>query len=134
MADGKGDTTKNLVLDWLLTSGTATRPSARKLALTSTGTTSSAVGTELTGTGYTAGGVSLTFGSASSGSSVTSGSPAATLTNGSNGTWTVTGFTLHKASSGAPAAGDMLYFGNGLSISVPDGADLEITSLTITEA
>jgi hypothetical protein len=76
---------------------TAISASAMKVRLNSTASTASAAGTEITGTGYTAGGTALGTAStaSSSGSSVTlpAGS-ALSWTNGSGGNWSIVSFDL----------------------------------------
>jgi len=69
MADNLPDAIENLVLTWLFTSSAATRPTTPlKLRLMTANGSDSAAGTELgTSGGYTAGGATITFGSASSG-------------------------------------------------------------------
>jgi len=69
MADNLPDAIENLVLTWLFTSSAATRPTTPlKLRLMTANGSDSSAGTELgTSGGYTAGGATVTFGSAASG-------------------------------------------------------------------
>lgn len=99
--------------------------SAMKVKLTSTASSAASSGTELTGTGYTAGGASLSSAStaSSSGSGVTlpAGS-ALSWTNGSGGTWSIVSFEL------TDSAGARTWFGsfNGQPISVANGNTFQI--------
>ena len=99
--------------------------SAMKVKLTSTASSAAASGTELTGTGYTAGGQALSAASSasSSGSGVTlpAGS-ALSWTNGSGGTWSIVSFEL------TDSAGARTWFGNfnGQPISVANGNTFQI--------
>lgn len=71
---------------------TALGGSAMKLKLTSTASTASASGTEITGTGYTAGGTAFSVAStaSSAGSAVTCPKTTAiSWTNGSGGAWSI---------------------------------------------
>jgi len=74
---------------------------AAKIRLTTTAPTATAAGTELTGTGYTAGGSTITFGSASAGSAANSGS-AIQWTNNSGSSWSIVGAEIWD-SAGTPA-------------------------------
>src|ERR1700753_2883195 len=69
---------------------------APKVRLTTTAPTATSAGTELTGTGYTAGGTATVFASASSGSATgpTSGSGAISWTNGSGSSWSIVGLEI----------------------------------------
>lgn len=69
MADNLTDTMENLVLTWLFTASAATRPAGPyKLRLMTANGTDSSAGTEVsTSGGYTAGGATVTFGTAASG-------------------------------------------------------------------
>lgn len=99
--------------------------SAMKVKLTSTASSAASSGTELTGTGYTAGGASLSSASSasSSGSGVTlpAGS-ALSWTNGSGGAWSIVSFEL------TDSAGARTWFGNfnGQPISVANGNTFQI--------
>lgn len=99
--------------------------SAMKVKLTSTASSAASSGTELTGTGYTAGGASLSSAStaSASGSGVTL--PAGSVlswTNGSGGTWSIVSFEL------TDSAGARTWFGNfnGQPISVANGNTFQI--------
>lgn len=72
MADNLTDAAENLVLEWLFSARTATRPTLPlKLKLISNTPTDSTAGTELsTAGGYTAGGATVVFGTVASGGSI----------------------------------------------------------------
>jgi hypothetical protein len=111
--------------------GTALSSSAMKVRLNSTASTASAAGTELTGTGYTAGGTALSSAStaSSSGSSVTlpAGS-ALSWTNGSGGSWSIVSMDL------TDNAGVRTWFGNftGQPITVANGNTFQIAVAGVT--
>lgn len=104
---------------------------AAKIRLTTTAPTATAAGTELTGTGYTTGGSTITFSSAASGSTSNSGS-ALTWTNGSGGSWSIVGLEIWD-SAGTPIR---WWFGTftGQPISVPNAAIFQISTGAITVA
>jgi hypothetical protein len=72
MADNLPDAIENLVLEWLLSARTATRPTTPlKLRLMTANGSDAAAGTELgTSGGYTAGGATVVFGTAASAGSI----------------------------------------------------------------
>lgn len=96
---------------------------AAKCKLTTTAPTNSAAGTELTGTGYTAGGQTITFASASAGSAANSGS-ALQWTNSSGSSWSIVGVEIWD-SAGTPLR---WWWGTwtGQPISVPNGDIFQI--------
>lgn len=104
---------------------------AAKIRLTTTAPTASSAGTELTGTGYTAGGSTITFSSASAGSTSNSGS-ALTWTNGSGGSWSIVGLEIWD-SAGTPLR---FWFGSftGQPITVANGNIFQISTGAITVA
>lgn len=113
------------------TFGTALGAGAMKLKLTTTASSAAASGTELTGTGYTAGGTALTAASTAStaGSSVTLPAGAAvSWTNGSGGSWSIVSLEL------TDSAGVRVWFGNfaGQPIPVPNGNIFQIAVGAIT--
>lgn len=80
----------------------STLTTAMKCKLNSTVSTASTPGTELSGTGYTAGGTVIAFTSSSAGSAVTGPTGSAlSWTNGSGGAWSVASFDLTD-SAGTP--------------------------------
>jgi len=105
-----------------------------KVRLNSTASTASAYGTELSGTGYTAGGSSITTSStaSSSGSSVTLPAMAAGLswTNGSGSSWSIVSLDLTD-NAGTPVRS---WFGNfnGQPISVANGNTFQVAQNAIT--
>jgi hypothetical protein len=105
--------------------GSALAGSAMKVRLNSTASSASAAGTELTGTGYTAGGQSVPAAStaSSAGSAVTlPASSALSWTNGSGGAWSIVSFDL------TDSAGARTWFGNfnGQPISVAIGNTFQV--------
>ena len=111
--------------------GTALAGSAMKVRLNSTASTASAAGTELTGTGYTAGGQSVPAAStaSSAGSSVTvPASSALSWTNGSGSAWSIVSWDL------TDSAGVRTWYANfnGQPISVANGNTFQIAVGGIT--
>jgi hypothetical protein len=107
--------------------GTALAGGAMKVKLTSTQSTASASGTELTGTGYTAGGTAVPAASTASsgGSAVTlPASSALSWTNSSGSTWSIDSLEL------TDSAGARVWFGRftGVppAISVANGNTFQI--------
>jgi hypothetical protein len=97
-----------------------------KVRLNSTASTASAQGTQLTGTGYTAGGQALSTQSAASSGGTGVTLPATTpltWTNGSGSAWSVVSFDLMNNASTVRS-----WFGNftGQPIVVADGNTLTI--------
>lgn len=104
---------------------TALSASAMKVRLNSTASTASAAGTELSGTGYTAGGTALAnqCTASSAGSNVTLPATAVlSWTNGSGGAWSIVSFDL------TDNAGVRTWFGNfnGQPISIANGNVFQI--------
>jgi hypothetical protein len=98
---------------------------AMKVRLNSTASTASAAGTELTGTGYTAGGTAVPAASAASsaGSAVTlPATSALSWVNGSGGAWSIVSMDLTSS------AGTRAWFGSftGQPISVANGNTFQI--------
>ena len=93
---------------------------AMKVRLNSAASTASAAGTELTGTGYTAGGTAVPAAStaSSAGSSVTlPATSALSWTNGSGGSWSIQSFDLTDSAAARSWFGDF----NGAPISIANG-------------
>lgn len=110
---------------------TALGGGAMKVRLTSTASTASAAGTELTGSGYTAGGTALAnaITASSAGSSVTlPATSALSWTNGSGGAWSIQSFELMDS------AGLRTWFGNftGAPVAVASGNTFQIAVGGIT--
>ena len=98
---------------------------AMKVRINSTASTASAAGTELTGTGYTAGGTAVPAAStaSSAGSSVTlPATSALSWTNGSGGAWSIVSMDLTSS------AGTRAWFGNfnGQPISIANGNTFQV--------
>jgi hypothetical protein len=99
---------------------TAFAGSAMKVRLNSTSSSASANGTQLTGTGYTAGGTAVPAAStaSSSGSNVTlPATSALSWTNGSGGSWSIQSFDLTDSAAARSWFGDF----NGAPISIANG-------------
>ncbi len=105
---------------------TAFAAGAMKLRLNSTSSTASAQGTQLTGTGYTAGGTAVPAASSasSSGSNVTlPASSALSWTNSSGGTWSIQSFDLTDSAGARSWFGDF----NGAPISIANGNTFQLS-------
>lgn len=110
---------------------TALSATAMKVRLASTASTAAAAGTELTGTGYTAGGTALANAStaSSAGSNVTLPATAAlSWTNSSGGAWSIQSYDL------TDGAAVRTWFGNftGAPVSVANGNTFTIAVGGIT--
>ena len=114
------DYSEKLLLDWLMTTGSATRPTAWYVALYTAAPSDSGGGTEVSGSGYSR--QSASFSAASSPGGTTSNSNTISFT-ASGGSWgTVTHIGIFDNSTG----GNLLWHG-GLTASkiVGDGDTLE---------
>jgi hypothetical protein len=114
------DYSEKLLLDWLMTTGSATRPTAWYIALYTAAPSDSGGGTEVSGSGYSR--QSASFSAASSPGGTTSNSNTISFT-ASGGSWgTVTHIGIFDNSSG----GNLIWHG-GLTASkiVGDGDTLE---------
>src|SRR6185312_13579199 len=85
-------TTANNVLNAILHNNSFTTPATVNTLLGTSAPTATANMTQLTGTGYTAGGTVMTWNSASA--AATSNSSTAVWTNGSGGTWSIVGIEV----------------------------------------
>lgn len=114
------DYAEKLLLDWMMTTGSATRPTVWYVALYTAAPSDSGGGTEVSGNGYSR--QSVTFGAASSPGGTTSNTGAVTFT-ASGGSWgTITHMGIFTASS----AGNLLWHGAlTASKTVGDGDTLE---------
>lgn len=104
---------------------TAFAAGAMKVRLNSTSSTASAQGTQITGTGYTAGGTAVPAASAASsaGSNVTlPATSALSWTNGSGGSWSIQSFDLTDSAAARSFYGDF----NGAPITVANGNTFQI--------
>lgn len=116
------DYAEKLLLDWAMTTGSATRPTAWYVALYTAAPDDTGGGTEVSGSGYSR--QAVTFGAASSPGGTTSNTGAVTFT-ASGGSWgTVSHIGIHDAST----AGNLLWHGSmTASKSVADGDTLEFS-------
>jgi hypothetical protein len=113
------DFAEKLLLDWMMTTGTATRPTTWFLALYTAAPSDSGGGTEVTGNGYAR--QSLSFAAAATPAGTTSNTNAVEFT-ASGGSWgTITHVAIHTASTG----GNMLWHGPmATSRTIGDGEKL----------
>lgn len=116
------DHAEALLLDWLMTSGSATRPTAWYVALYTAAPSDSGGGTEVSGNGYAR--EAVTFAAATSPGGTTSNSGAVTFT-ASGGNWgSITHIGIHDAVSG----GNLLWHGAMTAAkTVNDGDTLEFS-------
>jgi hypothetical protein len=116
------DHAEALLLDWLMTSGSATRPTAWYVALYTAAPSDSGGGTEVSGNGYAR--EAVTFAAATSPGGTTSNTGAVSFT-ASGGDWgTITHIGIHDASTG----GNLLWHGAmTASKTVADGDTLEFS-------
>lgn len=125
------DHAEKLVLDWLMTTGSATRPSAWFVALYTVAPDDAGGGTEVSGSGYTRKAASFNAASTPGGTTSNSAVVSWTAAGGSFGTVT------HVAIFDASSAGNLLWQG-GLSTpkTVNDGDTIQFSSgnLTLTLA
>src|SRR5215475_2820967 len=85
------------ILNAILHNNSFSTPATVATQLGTSAPTATANMTQLTGTGYTAGGTVMTFNSASA--AATSNSSTASWTNGSGGTWSIVGLEIWKSDS-----------------------------------
>ncbi|MDC1331705.1 hypothetical protein N8247_00015 [bacterium] len=114
------DYSEKLILDYLMTTGSATRPTNWYVALYTAAPSDSGGGTELSGSGYAR--EAVTFAAATSGAGTTSNSGAVVFT-ADGGDWgSVTHMGIHDASS----SGNLLWHGAlAAAKTVLDGDSLE---------
>ena len=114
------DHAEKLILDWMMTAGAATRPTAWYVALYTAAPSDSGGGTELSGSGYAR--ESVTFEAATSGTGTTSNTGVVVFT-ADGGDWgSVTHMGIHDAVSG----GNLLWHGAlAAAKTVADGDTLE---------
>jgi len=111
---------EKLLLDWLMTTGSATRPTAWYVALFTAAPSDSGGGTEVSGSGYAR--QSVTFDAASSPGGTTQNSTAATFTASGGSFGTVT----HIGIFDSLTTGNLLWHGAmTASKTVADGDTLE---------
>lgn len=99
------DHAEKLLLDWLMTNGTATRPTSWYVALYTAAPSDSGGGTEVSGSGYSR--QSVTFDAASSPGGTTSNSSEVTFTASGGSFGTVTHIGIFDAST----SGNLLWHG-----------------------
>lgn len=114
------DYSEKLILDYLMTTGSATRPTNWYVALYTAAPNDAGGGTELSGSGYAR--EAVTFAAATSGTGTTSNSGAVVFT-ADGGDWgSVTHMGIHDATSG----GNLLWHGAlAAAKTVLDGDSLE---------
>jgi hypothetical protein len=100
------DYAEKLVLDWLMTNGSATRPTAWYVALFTAAPSDSGGGTEVSGDGYSR--QSVTFAAASSPGGTTDNTGAVSFT-ASGGDW---GTITHVGIFDASSSGNLLWHGS----------------------
>ena len=117
------DHSEALLLDWLMTNGSATRPTAWYVALYTAAPSDSGGGTEVSGNGYSR--QAVTFAAATSPGGTTSNTGDITFT-AAGGDWgTITHIGIHDASSG----GNLLWHGAmTASKTVADGDTLQFST------
>lgn len=116
------DHAEALLLDWLMTTGSATRPTNWYVALYTAAPSDSGGGTEVSGNGYSR--QSVTFGAASSPGGTTSNTNAVSFTAAGGNFGTVTHIGIFDNSSG----GNLLWHGSmTASKTVNDGDTLEFS-------
>jgi len=117
------DVAEKLLLDWLMTTGTATRPTAWYVALYTLAPSDSGGGTEVSGGGYAR--QSVTFDAAATPGGTTSNNNVVQFTASGANYGTVTHIGIHSASSGS---GNLLWHGAmTASRVVNDGDTLEFS-------
>jgi hypothetical protein len=117
------DNAEVLLLDWLMTNGSATRPTAWYVALYTAAPSDSGGGTEVSTGGYAR--QSVTFAAASSPGGTTSNSTTVSFTASGANYGTVTHIGIHSASSGS---GNLLWHGAmTASKTIADGDTLEFS-------
>lgn len=117
------DYSEKLLLDWLMTNGTATRPTNWYVALYTAAPNDAGGGTEVSGNGYSR--QSVTFAAATSGAGTTSNTGDVVFT-AAGGSWgTITHIGIFDASS----AGNLLWHGAlTASKTVADGDTLQFST------
>ncbi len=120
-------TTAGNLLNAILHNNSFTTPATVKTLLGTSAPTATSNMTELTGTGYTAGGTVMTFNSASA--AATANASSASWTNGSGGTWSIVG--LEMWNSGLTAR---YLFGSwtGQPISIANGNTFQVAASGIS--
>ena len=114
------DYAEKLLLDWMMTTGSATRPTAWYVALYTAAPSDSGGGTEVSGNGYSR--QTVAFGAAATPGGTTSNTGAVSFT-ASGGSW---GTITHMGIFDASTSGNLLWHGAlTASKTVGDGDTLE---------
>jgi hypothetical protein len=117
------DYAEKLLLDWSMTTGSATRPTAWYVALYTSAPTDAGGGTEVSGGGYAR--QSVTFAAATSGAGTTSNTGDVSWTASGAAFGTVVAIGIFDAVSG----GNLLWHGNmTASKTIADGDTLEFSA------
>lgn len=117
------DHAENLILNFLMTSGTATRPTAWYVSLYTVAPTDAGGGTEVSGNGYSRQTVAWGTATGTGGTTDNTGAVSFTATGGNFGTIVAIG--IHDASSG----GNLLWHGAlSANKTVNDGDTLEFAA------
>lgn len=117
------DHAENLILNFLMTSGTATRPTAWYVSLYTVAPSDAGGGTEVSGNGYSRQTVAWDTATGTGGTTDNTGSVSFTATGGNFGTIVAIG--IHDASSG----GNLLWHGAlSTNKTVNDGDTLEFAA------
>ncbi len=117
------DHAENLILNFLMTSGTATRPTAWYVALYTVAPSDAGGGTEVSGNGYSRQTVAWDTATGTGGTTDNTGAVSFTATGGNFGTIVAIG--IHDASSG----GNLLWHGAlSTNKTVNDGDTLEFAA------
>lgn len=125
------DYAEKLVLDWLMTTGSATRPTAWYVALYTAAPSDSGGGTEVSGAGYSRKSVSFNAASTPGGTTSNSGIVSWTAAGGAYGTVT------HVGIFDASTAGNLIWQGAlSTAKTVNDGDTIQFSAgnLTLTLA
>ena len=117
------DYSEKLLLDWLMTSGTATRPTAWYVALYTAAPNDAGGGTEVSGNGYSR--QSITFDAATSGAGTTSNNIAVSFT-AAGGNW---GTITHIGIFDAVTAGNLLWHGSLVASKIVNDGDSLLFSI-----
>ena len=121
------DHAEKLVLDWLMTTGAATRPTEWFVALYTAAPSDAGGGTEVSGSGYSR--QAIAFGAASSPDGTTDNTGAVSFT-ASGGSW---GTITHVGIFDASTAGNLLWHGAlAASRTVNDGDTLSFAVGAVT--
>lgn len=116
------DYAEKLLLDWMMTAGAATRPTAWYVALYTAAPSDSGGGTEVSGAGYARQSVTFDAGSSPGGTTSNSGVVSFTASGGAYGTVT------HIGIFDAVSAGNLLWHGAlTASKTIGDGDTLEFS-------